>query len=111
MQVINNLEYKQIKVSMKKQLLLLLFSLFAVAGFARTVTGTVTAASDGEPLISVTVMIKGTTTGVATDFDGNYSIEVPNDKAVLNFSYVGMKPQSIAVGSRSVIDVVLQEDS
>ena len=109
--MINNLEYKQIKVSMKKQLLLLLFSLFAVAGFARTVTGTVTGASDGEPLIGVTVMIKGTATGVDTDFDGNYSIEVPNDKAVLNFSYVGMKPQSITVGSQSVINVVLQEDS
>ena len=96
---------------MKKQLLLLLFSLFAVAGFARTVTGTVTGASDGEPLIGVTIMIKGTTTGVDTDFDGNYSIEVPNDKAVLNFSYVGMKPQSITVGNRSEINVVMQEDS
>ena len=111
MQVINNLEYKQIKVSMKKQLLLLLFSLFAVAGFARTVTGTVTGASDGEPLIGVTVMVKGTANGVDTDFDGNYSIEVPNDNAVLNFSYVGMKPQSIKVGSQSVINVVMQEDS
>ena len=96
---------------MKKQLLLLLFSLFAVAGFARTVTGTVTGASDGEPLIGVTVMIKGTATGVDTDFDGNYSIEVPNDKTVLNFSYVGMKPQSITVGSQSVINVVMAEDS
>lgn len=111
MQVINNLEYKQIKVSMKKQLLLLLFSLFAVAGFARTVTGTVTGASDGEPLIGVTVMVKGTANGVDTDIDGNYSIEVPNDNAVLNFSYVGMKPQSIKVGSQSVINVVMQEDS
>ena len=78
--MINNLEYKQIKVSMRKQLLLLLFSLFAVAGFARTVTGTVTGASDGEPLYGVSVMIKGTSNGVSTDFDGNYSIEVPNGR-------------------------------
>ncbi len=95
---------------MKKQLLLLLFSLFAVVGFARTVTGTVTDAT-GEPLIGVSVMVKGTTTGTDTDFDGNYSIEVPNDKAVLNFSYVGMKPQRITVGSQSVINVTMQEDS
>lgn len=96
---------------MRKQLLLLLFSLFAVAGFARTVTGTVTGASDGEPLIGVSVMIKGTSTGVETDFDGNYSIEVPNDKAVLNFSYVGMKPQSITVGSQSVINVLMEDNA
>lgn len=110
MQVINNLEYKQIKVIMKKQLLLLLFSLFAVVGYARTVTGTVTSAADGEPLIGVTVMVKGGT-GVATDFDGNYSVEVPDDNAVLNFSYVGMNPMSVTVGSRSVVDVQMSENS
>ncbi len=110
MQVINNLEYKQIKVIMKKQLLLLLFSLFAVVGYARTVTGTVTSAADGEPLIGVTVMVKGGA-GVATDFDGKYSVEVPDDKAVLNFSYVGMNPMSVTVGSRSVVDVQMSENS
>ena len=96
---------------MRKQLLLLLFSLFAVAGFARTVTGTVTSAADGEPLMGVSIMIKGTATGTETDFDGNYSIDVKNDNAVLNFSYVGMKAQSIKVGSQSVINVALEDDS
>ena len=95
---------------MKKQLLLLLFSLFAVVGYARTVTGTVTSAADGEPLIGVTVMVKGGA-GVATDFDGKYSVEVPDDKAVLNFSYVGMNPMSVTVGSRSVVDVQMSENS
>ena len=95
---------------MKKQLLLLLFSLFAVVGFARTVTGTVTSSADGEPLIGVTVMVKGGA-GVATDFDGNYAIEVPDDKAVLNFSYVGMNPVSVTVGSRSKVDVQMSENS
>ncbi len=96
---------------MRKQLLLLLFSIFAVAGFARTVTGTVTSAADGEPLMGVSIMIKGTATGTETDFDGNYSIDVKNDNAVLNFSYVGMKAQSIKVGSQSVINVALEDDS
>ena len=111
LKVINNLEYKQIKVSMRKQLLLLLFSLFAVAGFARTVTGTVTSATDGEPLMGVSVVIKGTTIGTETDFDGNYSIDVKNDNAVLNFSYVGMKTQGVKVGGQSVINVALEDDS
>ena len=96
---------------MRKQLLLLLFSLFAVAGFARTVTGTVTSATDGEPLMGVSVVIKGTTIGTETDFDGNYSIDVKNDNAVLNFSYVGMKTQGIKVGGQSVINVALEDDS
>lgn len=95
---------------MKKQLLLLLFSLFAVVGFARTVTGTVTSAVDGEPLIGVTVLVQGGT-GVATDFDGKYSVEVPDDNAVLNFSYVGMNPVSVTVGNRSVVDVQMTENS
>ncbi len=96
---------------MKKQLLLLLFSLFAVVGYARTVTGTVTQASDGETLIGVTVSVKGTSTATSTDFDGKYSIEVSDDKAVLNFSYVGMNPMSVTVGNRNVVDVQMSENS
>lgn len=96
---------------MKKQLLLLLFSLFAVVGYARTVTGTVTQASDGEPLIGVTVQVKGTSSAAATDFDGKYSIEVSSDRAVLNFSYIGMKPISVSVGGKSVVDVKMEESS
>lgn len=96
---------------MKKQLLLLLFSLFAVVGYARTVTGTVTQASDGEPLIGVTVTVKGASTAAPTDIDGKYSIEVSGDNAVLNFSYVGMNPMSVTVGNRDVVDVQMSENS
>ena len=60
---------------MKKQLLLLLFSLFAVAGYARVISGTVIAESDKLPVIGATVMVQGTQRGVATDFDGKFSIE------------------------------------
>lgn len=96
---------------MKKQLLLLLFSIFAVVGYARTVTGTVTDATYGDPLIGATVKVVGTATAQATDFDGKYSIEVPGDNAVLQFSYVGMNPVSVTVGSRSVVDVQMSENS
>ena len=54
---------------MKKQLLLLLFSVLAVLGYARTVTGVVKQASDGEPIIGATVQVHGTTRGTATDLD------------------------------------------
>lgn len=96
---------------MKKQLFLLLFSLFAIVGQARIVTGTVTQASDGEPVIGASVVVKGLKGGQVTDIDGKYSIDVPNEKAVLNFSFVGMKPVSVTVGTRSVIDVTMEEDS
>ncbi len=95
---------------MRKQLLLLLFSLFAVVGYARTVTGVVTAASDKLPVIGATVMVDGTSRGVATDFDGKYSIEA-KDNEVLVFSYVGMTTFKTKVGSRDVVNVELKEDS
>lgn len=96
---------------MKKQLFLLLFSLFALVSQARTVTGTVTQASDGEPVIGASVTVKGVSGGVVTDIDGKYSINVPGDNAVLNFSMIGLKAVSVTVGSRSVIDVVMQDDN
>lgn len=96
---------------MKKHLLFVLFSLISVSLFGRTVTGTVTQKSDGEPVIGASVMVKGTTTGVTTDIDGKYSIEVNSDKAVLTFNYIGMNPQEVTVGTRSVVDVELAENS
>lgn len=91
---------------MKKQLFLLLFSLITIMAQARVVTGTVYD-SDGEPALGASVSLKGAKTGVATDFDGKYSINVPNDNAVLTFSMVGHKTVFETVGSRTVIDVNL----
>ncbi len=96
---------------MKKQLLLLFFSFLAIAVQARTVTGVVTQASDGEPIIGASVTLKGHAGGVVTDVDGRYSINVPDNKSVLHFSFVGLKSVSENVGSRSVVDVALEEDS
>ena len=96
---------------MKKQLLLVLFSLLAVLGYARTVTGVVTQASDGEPIIGATVQVHGTNRGTATDLDGKYAIEA-NDGDVLDVSYVGMNPVSIRVtAGKSVINIELTENS
>jgi len=74
----------------------------------RTVTGTVTSAEDGSPLPGVTVLIKGTSSGTVTDNKGHYTITVPGNDAVLQFSFVGYTTQSMPVGTKSAIDVVLE---
>ena len=96
---------------MKKQLLFLLFSVVVVAMQGRTVTGTVTQASDGDVVIGASVMVKGTQVGTTTDIDGKYSIDVKSDDAVLVFTYVGMNPVNEKVGNRSVIDIVMSENA
>lgn len=75
----------------------------------KTVTGTVTSAVDGLPLPGVSIIVKGTSRGVQTDFDGNYSIKA-SDAETLVFSYVGTKTVEEVVGSRSSISVALAED-
>ena len=95
---------------MRKQLLLLLFSLFAVVGYARTVTGVVTSESDKLPVIGATVMVQGSTNGTATDFDGKYTINA-GDNDVLVISYVGMTTANVKVNGRDVINVELKENS
>ena len=80
-----------------------------VAVQARVVSGTVKDQT-GETIISASVVVKGTTLGTVTDFDGNYSIDVPDDAQVLVFSYIGMVAQEITITS-DVINVVLSENS
>ncbi len=71
----------------------------------QTITGKVTDASTGEPLPGAYVVIQGTTTGTLSDADGNYSLEVSGDDAVLRFSSVGYEAQEVPVGSQTVINV------
>ena len=91
--------------------LLLALAAPPAAAQSRTVTGVVTDASSGDPLPFVNVLIVGTTRGVATDIDGNYSIEVPGPEAVLRYRFLGYVDQEITVGSQTSIDVGLAEDS
>lgn len=64
----------------------------------------------GEPMIGVSVSIKGTTQGTVTDIDGNYSLAVPNANAVLVYSYISYVTQEISVGNQTTINVTLKED-
>ncbi|MDZ7742024.1 MAG: TonB-dependent receptor plug domain-containing protein [Bacteroidota bacterium] len=88
-------------------LVLLLFCGLQAAFAQKTITGKVTSADDGTPLIGVTVIIKATTIGTTTDINGKYSIQVPEDAEALLFSFVGMATQEVAIGDKSVIDVQL----
>lgn len=75
-----------------------------------SVQGKVTSEDEGMPLIGVTVLVKGTSTGTVTDLDGKYSIPVPDENTTLVFSYTGYTPQEIMVGAQSTIDVILGLD-
>ena len=92
-----------------KSLMLLLFvagmSNFALA--QRTVTGTVTDADNGDPLIGANILVVGTSTGAVTDIDGTYSIRVPEGDQRLEFTYTGYATQTIEVGASNVIDVTM----
>lgn len=73
-----------------------------------TIKGSV---SDGkEPLMGVTVQVKGTSKATATDLDGNYTIVVPDKKAVLVFSYIGYEKQEVTVGNRTVVNVRMSDN-
>ncbi|WP_224999393.1 SusC/RagA family TonB-linked outer membrane protein [Cesiribacter sp. SM1] len=97
---------------MKRLLLVfILLGLVAEAAWAqRTVTGTVTSATDGIGVPGASVLVKGSSLGVVTDVDGKYKIEVPSNEAVLVISFVGYMTTEEKVGNRSVINVALKED-
>ncbi|HER54589.1 MAG TPA: SusC/RagA family TonB-linked outer membrane protein, partial [Candidatus Bathyarchaeota archaeon] len=89
--------------------LLLVLAVQMTFAQGRTISGTVTDPT-GMPLPGVNVLIKGTTTGVQTDFDGDYTIEATRGD-VLVFSYIGMKTVEYGIGDNTRIDVVMQEDA
>jgi TonB-linked SusC/RagA family outer membrane protein len=92
-------------------LIVLLFTMQAVFGTlsAKPISGKVTSATDGEPLIGATVQVQGDKNGVVTDFDGNYTIQAEQGQTLV-FSYVGYLTKTVKVGAASTIDVALDED-
>ena len=81
----------------------------AVMQQVKQITGRVLDANN-EPIIGANVVVEGTTIGTVTDADGNFALDVP-DGATLKISYIGYIEQSISVGNKSVISVILKEDS
>ena len=97
---------------MKKFVLVFTMLLIAQATLAqeKTITGNVTDASDGLPLPGASILIKGTTTGVQSDFDGNYAIQASSDQTLV-VSYIGYTAKEIAVGTQSTINIALDGDA
>lgn len=96
---------------MKKLIYYLLFTLCSISYvFSQNVNVTGSVRDEAGPLIGVNVKLKGGTTGVITDIDGNYSISVPAN-SVLQFSYIGYADIEEKVGNRTIINVLMSEDS
>ena len=92
-------------------LFLLSFTLASVYAQNMQVKGTVVSGSDNEPLPGVNVVVKGNTSiGTITGLDGDFTLAVPAD-AILSISYIGFKPQEVAVKGQHNLKVVLQEDT
>lgn len=103
---------KQQKLNLKRGILLALLCAFSLSTIAQNITvrGSV-ADESGETLVGVTVQIQGTATGTVTDVDGNFMIPNVPRNAVLEVSYVGMQTEVIPVNGRTLINVVLTEDT
>ncbi|MDW3196425.1 MAG: von Willebrand factor type A domain-containing protein [Cytophagales bacterium] len=91
--------------------------IFLLVGFfglqiegAHFVTGTVTSKTDGEALPGVNVQVKGSTRGTVTDLNGFYAIEVPHEKSVLVFTFIGLVAEEIKVKGRKIINVAMESD-
>ncbi len=74
-----------------------------------TVAGVISEAS-GDPMPGVSIVLRGTTTGTITDLEGNYTIAVPDENAILAFSFLGYISQEVTVGNQTRIDITLLED-
>jgi TonB-linked SusC/RagA family outer membrane protein len=99
---------------MKKRLIInLLLCFFASIGLATAqttkVTGTVISSEDQEPVIGASVVVKGTSVGTITAFDGSFSLDVPAGSRTLVFSYIGMKSQEVTVSS--VMNIIMEPDA
>lgn len=97
---------------MKRNLLLAVFTLMTVtlAYGQRQITGQVTSTEDGGSLPGVSVIVKGTIIGTTTNFDGQYSLDVPDNYNVLVFSFIGMKTKEVPIGATTSLNVALDPD-
>lgn len=105
----------KVTVFMKSKKLILTLMLLLTTGIimaqTKTITGTITSDDDKrEPLIGVSVIIKGTTAGTVSDADGKFSVDVKSEDAVLVFKYLGFESTDIEVGEQSNINVLMRPE-
>ncbi|WP_397363062.1 SusC/RagA family TonB-linked outer membrane protein [Olleya sp. R77988] len=97
---------------MKKTFFPFLLLIFSISAFAQdyTISGNVTSEQDGFPIPTVNIIVKNTSNGVTTDFDGNYSINNVPQNATLVYSYIGYKTKEVVVTNGNPINIMLTED-
>ena len=113
------MNFKKYSHFQNKRLLFLSLMLWAFSGLAfqgmaqsRTITGTITDEGNNDPLIGANILLKGTSTGTITDFEGNFSLDIPSSgDNVLTITYTGYQDQEITVGNQSVVNISLAEGS
>ncbi len=87
---------------------LFLFLFLITAGLmAQSISGTITEEGSGDPLIGASVLVTGTTTGTITDFDGNFTLNVPANAESLTISYTGYSTQVLPLDGRTTFDIQL----
>ena len=91
--------------------LVLMLLTTALSGQERTISGRVVGAADQIPIPNVSVVIKGTTTGVPTDPDGKYQLSIPANGTTLVFRFIGYVTQEVVIGSQTVVDIQLTEEA
>ena len=103
---------KKIRFGLKTlYLVLALFLSFNTFAQSTSVSGTVVSADDGFGLPGVNVIVKGTTNGTVTDFDGNYTLNVADLNATLVFSYIGFTTQEIPLNGQTTVNATMTEDA
>ncbi len=91
-------------------LVTLLVSTQAIMAQNKAISGTVVD-EYGEPLPGVAIVVKGTSIGTTSNFDGAYSLQVPTNAEILTFSFIGMSTQEVTLGSQSVVNVTMKSDT
>ncbi len=89
--------------------MLMILSANAQTGATINVRGTIKDVT-GEPIVGASILLQGTTSGVVTDYNGNFSIQAPGN-GTLVISYVGYLTQTISINNRNIISIIMQEDT
>lgn len=92
-------------------LLLWMICLTQANAQSRSISGKVTEASGGEPVIGASVLLKGTTRGTVTNMDGDFKLEVDGPESILVFSYIGFQTLEVQVGNQSSLEVAMEYSS
>ena len=96
---------------MKKAVALSALGLTCIVSYAqKTVTGIVKDAN-GEPMIGVSITRNGEGQGAITDLDGKFTLKNLPPQSVLNFTYIGFKPQTVKVGNKEALNIIMEEDN